>query len=613
MYYPKLNNVSVAREVTSVFRGYNHNAVIGDGEFYEMRNMTSDLFPVLSPRAERGRMTLPEGTRAKDLCAAECMAYVDGSALVLLDGTEDGRRIEMGLGETEHRIAALGAYLIVFPEGKYVNTLDPEEWGTVQEGDEARAQVSYTLYDPSGKAIYDKSTAMANSRYKIIPEILDEDIDGLNCDPYKDQAHYIIVYHRTANYGTERWVYAYNEETDTWSKGTGEGFYTKAEITIFEDEFKTLYNGKMSIELTDHDKVAGIYDSDEISIFNGHIRIFKTLNEMIFYTSSSNAVARLPVIKLDHVVACGNRLWGCRYGESSAGDIVNELYATKLGDFKRWRTYVEDGAADDSWASSVGTPGAFTGAAVYGGRVYFFKKDRIFAMYGSDTTSFGYTEIVERGVQEGCADSLCVLDGYLYYKSPDGVVRFDGNSTQLLSDPLGYVRYTDAVAGGWRGKYYLSMKDADGDAHLFVLDTRRGLWHREDTVDVDSFLNRNDVLYVATKDGEVLTIGDVVPTEGAVTWMVQTGIIGLDDPDKKYISKLSVRLKMELGARVRISIQYDSAGDWETVFLVESDELRTVTVPVLLHRCDHFRMRIEGVGDVRIYSITKTIEQGGCD
>lgn len=37
----------------STFLGYNHNPIISEAEFYEMENMTSDNFPLLSPRAKR--------------------------------------------------------------------------------------------------------------------------------------------------------------------------------------------------------------------------------------------------------------------------------------------------------------------------------------------------------------------------------------------------------------------------------------------------------------------------------------------------------------------------------------------------------------------------------
>lgn len=111
--------------------------------------------------------------------------------------------------------------------------------------------------------------------------------------------------------------------------------------------------------------------------------------------------------------------------------------------------------------------------------------------------------------------------------------------------------------------------------------------------------------------GDAEKFGNSSPgSEGDIDWSVETGVIGLDDPDKKYISRLSVRMELELGARVRISIQYDSRGDFECVFSTESDRLRTVTVPIKPRRCDHLRMRIEGFGAAKIYSITKTIEQG---
>jgi hypothetical protein len=81
-------------------------------------------------------------------------------------------------------------------------------------------------------------------------------------------------------------------------------------------------------------------------------------------------------------------------------------------------------------------------------------------------------------------------------------------------------------------------------------------------------------------------------------------------PDMKYISRLMVRMSLEVGANVAVSIQYDSMGDWEQVCQMSVTSLRSFSVPIRPRRCDHFRIRIDGLGDGRIYSITKTIEQG---
>ena len=53
---PTLGYEYTEREVTDTFRGYNHQLKIDEGEFYDMRNLTSACFPLLSNRKKRGRV-----------------------------------------------------------------------------------------------------------------------------------------------------------------------------------------------------------------------------------------------------------------------------------------------------------------------------------------------------------------------------------------------------------------------------------------------------------------------------------------------------------------------------------------------------------------------------
>lgn len=78
----------------------------------------------------------------------------------------------------------------------------------------------------------------------------------------------------------------------------------------------------------------------------------------------------------------------------------------------------------------------------------------------------------------------------------------------------------------------------------------------------------------------------------------------------KYISRLTVRMSLEVGTKVNFYAQYNSAGDWEPLGTVTGTNLRSFSLPVRPKRCDHMRLRIEGVGDAKVYSITKVIEQG---
>ena len=53
------------------------------------------------------------------------------------------------------------------------------------------------------------------------------------------------------------------------------------------------------------------------------------------------------------------------------GKAVNEIYASKLGDFKNWNCYA--GRSTDSYVATRGSDGPFTGAADYLGSPLFFR------------------------------------------------------------------------------------------------------------------------------------------------------------------------------------------------------------------------------------------------
>lgn len=53
MYLPQQNQISKSKNYINVFGGYNHQSRISDAEFYDMKNMTADQYPVLSVRDPR--------------------------------------------------------------------------------------------------------------------------------------------------------------------------------------------------------------------------------------------------------------------------------------------------------------------------------------------------------------------------------------------------------------------------------------------------------------------------------------------------------------------------------------------------------------------------------
>ena len=120
MEYPTLYVKQKTRQMSDAFLGYNHNLRIGDSEFYDMKNMTSDHYPVLTPRKRRG--VYGTTTSANGLIAKDSLCYVDGSVFVI---GED--RVDIGLStksaDCPKSLISMGAYVIIMPDRKYINTI----------------------------------------------------------------------------------------------------------------------------------------------------------------------------------------------------------------------------------------------------------------------------------------------------------------------------------------------------------------------------------------------------------------------------------------------------------------------------------------------------------
>ena len=318
--------------------------------------------------------------------------------------------------------------------------------------------------------------------------------------------------------------------------------------------------------------------------------------------------------KMDLVIECGNRLWGCRYGMSAEGEFVNAIYCSKLGDPGNWQCF--QGVSTDSWEVSLGADGPFTGAATYLGRPVFFKENAIFTVYGSYPAQFQLKSVEAPGVRVGCGESLATVEDRLYYLGRDGVYAYDGSLPVQISQELGHLSGDWAAAGSHNGKYYLSCREG-----LLVYDTLRQLWHREVDGQFCNFLSVEGKLYALTRDRMTIAIladareftddyvWETVDT-APVSWLAETGPLGLHTPDAKRITGLTLRLWMDRGSKLKVFVRYDFDRDWECVAALAAQNFGSRRIPIHPKRCDHMYLRLEGLGDFRLYSITKTLQEG---
>ena len=600
MKLPQLNEIATSRDLVETFKGYNHNLRISDGEFYDMKNLTSSHYPVLSPRGKRGVYEYPEGSgdthTPNGLISKDALCYVDGTKLFI----NNKEIIGLELSDSPKQLISMGAYIIIMPDKKYINTKDFADNGNIEasfpatEGETLTVTYEMCKLDGTGyENVRKQSTA---------PEITEEmENDGT-----------VPLWLDTSS--TPHALKQYSTSSKVWNQIAT--CYIKISAPNIAANFKQYDAVKISglpvdrePQLKDLEGVTsvlwGAYH-DEENPSNDYIVVVGFLDEVFTYETQLKLEQRMPV--MDFIIESGNRLWGCRYGENANGEVVNEIYASKLGDFKNWECYMS--LSTDSYYASLGTDGQFTGAITHLGYPLFFKENYVHKVYGNYPANFQIQTTACRGVQKGCDKSLAIVNEVLYYKSRGGICAYDGSLPSEISSALGEISYSDAVAAGHNNKYYVSMKDNKGIYNLFVYDARKGMWHKEDEIKIDDFCSCDEELY-AISNGEIITLlGSGKTDSAAVEWMAETGVIGMYTPDKKYISKLNIRMSLDIGTRVHFYAQYDSCGGWEKLSAMSGTSLRSFSIPIRPKRCDHFRLRIVGEGDAKIYSITKTLEQG---
>ena len=261
----------------------------------------------------------------------------------------------------------------------------------------------------------------------------------------------------------------------------------------------------------------------------------------------------------------------------------------------------------------MGSDGQWTGAVNYLGRPTFFKENRIHQVTVSATGAHRLDETVCRGVQKGSHKSLQVVGESLYYKSGGQVCQWQGGFPRTVSAALGEEEYDSAVGGSIEGLYYLSMRNRrSGEWSLFCLDTERGVWYREDKLHALCFAAARDELYaVDAESGALLALrGSAGEKEASLPWMAETGLMDYQTPDRKYISRYTLTLRMEAGARIELWLRYDSRGDWEKSGVVEPIRSGTAVIPIRPRRCDHVQLRLKGEGEVTVCALTRILETG---
>ena len=574
---PYLQQRGRNRSITTDFRGLNLSQGIGDGEWAWMQNMDTREYPAVARRQKRvhvATLNKPNG-----LCATDRLCFVDGVKFYY-NGFYYG-----DVEDSEKTLVPMGAKIAIFPDKKLFDTTT-FSFTDMEQKNVSSGTVRVTLAKGDGTP-YGEYTEGGTA-----PE------NPENGQLWLDTSGDAPVM-KTWSEAQGLWVAEATTYVLVSATGLGQGLKALDGVTVSGLEEGGL-NGDWILTDAGPDYILFTGILQKALTQAGEVRVERTCPEM------------------DFVVEKDNRLWGC-----SSAD--HEIYCCKLGDPTNWRAY--QGVATDSYAVTVGTPGPFTGAAVSGSAVIFFKENCLHRVYGTQPSNFTVYVDNLRGVQQGCHKSAVRVNEYLYYKSVFDVCVYADSEVAGISAALGTESYKNAVAGVCGNRLYLSMEDQEGAWQLLVYDTAAGVWTREDGTHALGFASCLTETFMLRADGELYallpgeynkdffmvgsdyTVHAQEETDEEVSWELRTGEILRELPDHKYIGKIQLYLELDPGARAEVALRRDG-GAWEKVQELSGGDQRRCTLPIYPRRCDRMEIRLTGVGHARLVNWSKYVGYG---
>lgn len=582
MLLPKIQSVKLSGDTISAFTGLNKTNTCSENECKSMLNMTMDNYPYLATR--KRKMIADLGlTDIKGVLSGEELTIVSTDKITSLKNDGSIEQITGSLSDSEKTLVRMGNYICIFPDKKVYDGSSIKDMGASF----STSSVTFTLTNAKGEVItyhdaayYEKNTP-TDGCYLLTEE------DGQNV------------------------LKQYNLATGSWVNITTS--YVMASATGIGAEFEQFDGLKMSLNLngTVWEEVTNLFPTEEDGIYSATYPIKDVSANAITFVGLITATKALTnvtftvtreVPDIEFVTESMNRLWACNKEGT-------EIYATKLGNPFNWNCF--EGISTDSWACSVGSDGEFTGAVTYLGYPTFFKENSLIKIGISSNGAHQTKETVCRGVKKGCSKSLCVVNEILFYMSNNEICAYDGSLPESVSVKLGNLnKCSSAISGRHNSKYYIACT-IKGEVNTYVYDVNLGIWSEDAKTAYKAFATWGDNL-VGVIDNKLHFYGEndvKSDIESLVKWSCESMVFDFYTPNAKYIHKLVIKAQMNAGSRATAYISYDS-GKYERLFEIRTVGVKVFPFSIKPHRCNHFQIKLEGIGDTTIQQITKVYEEG---
>lgn len=648
-YIPQINIRKTKAHIQREFQGFNNSKRIQENQFKKIVNMTSDLYPLLRTRSKRYQVHSKERNITGLASFSNLFFETTPTALRKVSKNADVQMngvISHSAADEKKTLLKMGGNVIVYPNKIMagINTgfncrklnfsikkRNPNRGG-YGEDDRVNTRVAPVVLEANSSGIMSRRYPVITGSSIVKP---DDPTDG-----------YIYL---DNNY--PRNILVYDALSKMWNKldlkcdlilrfnNSDEAESEISEIInqIKEGDFvKVGYEGTVRNsndlefveDISKEERKVLLIDRETIVYeYNGSQITAKLVHVVLDYVPTKFTQYQMDFTRLDKVfptqytliskefksadyyTVSQNRMWGC----SSEN---HEIYASKLGDCTNWNSF--EGIASDSYAVTVGSTGDFTAAFTFNDTPIFFKENRMITIYGTRPSNYKIKDVECDGVAAGSERSLVALNGYIYYLSRKGIMKYGGGYPTKVSEDLDGMSYHDGVAGGYDGKYYLACKDNENKNRLFVYNTITRSWTEESPMNISVFETINGNLYgvegksiyYIAGNGEDIEISPAEAIEeGEIEFLFETGDLMDDFDERLYLNEL--KFNYELKGNIEVYVKYDNENIWNRVYRKSITKKEKESFKIKPKRCKKLQLKLKGKGEFTLYELIKIVSYGG--
>lgn len=561
MFFPYLKEKYKKNYKTAAFGGLNRTDDTAAGELAEMKNMSSDKYPFLSPCLKKEAIQI--NSDIKKISGAVFHGKEDES-IGGFTGTADG-----AFYYRDEKIPFAYSFMEISEDGtELINASDRIIIAPQMYCYEYKNPLKNDSVYPLAKGVYDGYITVVSAEEDGEPITLTKDNNK------------------------KTWADEGISAGDSLMLETDEEYYSRLNVYEPPNKYDRDVDKRIIFE-------AIVESADDFTL---KVRLYNKDGEAINVTDKRGEAInrefsktlrvyrRFPRFK--NICLHMNRLWAT----TSDGESI---YASAPGEFHEFSRY--KGLSTDSWYVNVGEYGGFTGITELGEGIVAFKENTIYHIYGDRPSNFGIAKKISGC---GCIDarSVCRAGTSVIFAGGEDIYEYSGGVPSGIGKKLNIGAFKTAAAFADNKKYYISV---NSEEKLFVYNRENGLWHIEGDFDILGGIKQKNTIYFVTSDS---MLEEKESTAGE--WSAVLCDITEQSVNQKGVNDIFIRIVNGADAEASVWLSQDG-GEFKLYGVWKDAGEHTFRVPVRFVKGNRYGIKISGKGECVIKDMQRSVYEGG--